>query len=88
MTGESWSSENIVISTNDIASTREITCQGAGWALLPLYAVDKELKNGRLKLILDHQFEQEKYGVWKLRTRQHLATHFLNACEWFKLLQC
>lgn len=84
VTGMNWDSKNIVIHTNDIATAREIALQSKGWALLPEYAIRAELKNNHLKPVLNKAFDQEKYGVWFLRSRVHLEKDFKNACEWLR----
>lgn len=57
---------------NDIATTREACVQGVGWALLPVYAIKKELEQGKLQKIEGKIFGKSKYGVWWLRSRTHL----------------
>ncbi|MEK6774582.1 MAG: LysR family transcriptional regulator [Bdellovibrionota bacterium] len=82
--GMNWDSGNIVIHTNDIATAREMALQSIGWALLPEYAIRSELKSNLLKPLLNKTFDQEKYGVWFMRSRVHLEKDFKNACEWLK----
>ncbi len=74
--------ENIVVHTNDIASARTMATEGIGWALLPEYAVHTEIKKNLLKEIFKQKFDQEKYGVWRLRTRHHIQNDFELACQW------
>ena len=63
---------NIEARFNDIATTREVCVQGAGWALLPAYAIKREIEAGKLQKIDDKAFGKSKYGVWWLRSRPHL----------------
>lgn len=81
-----WDSSNIVIRTNDIASARAMALEGIGWALLPEYAIRTELKEKLLKPIYDQVFDQEKYGIWRLRTRTHLEKDFTIASQWLENL--
>lgn len=57
---------------NDIATTREVCTQGSGWALLPAYAIKRELESGKLQKIDEKFFGKSRYGVWSLRSRSHL----------------
>ncbi|MDA8792101.1 LysR family transcriptional regulator [Bacteriovoracaceae bacterium] len=60
---------NVIASFNDIATTREVCLHSVGWALLPQYSVQKELKEEKLIKIKSHQWETTKYGVWWSRER-------------------
>lgn len=74
----------IVIRTNDIASARSMAIQGIGWALLPEYAVRHEFEEGLLRLLFEEKNSEEKYGVWRLRSRSQLDSDYLRAIEWLK----
>lgn len=67
---------------NDIATTREVCVQGAGWALLPAYAIRRELETGKLQKIDDRAFGKSKYGVWWLRSRPHLKSTCESLIQW------
>ncbi len=72
----------VLLQANDIASIRTICLQGIGWALLPKYSVQEELKAGSLVLCHGKKYESERYGVWRLRSRKHLTTDFESAGRW------
>lgn len=84
VTGMNWDLGNTAFHTNDIATARELALQGVGWALLPEYAILLELRDNLLKPLVNKKFDQEKYGVWFMRSRVHLEKDFLNACEWLR----
>lgn len=67
---------------NDIATTREVCMQGTGWALLPAYAIKKELEDGKLQKIDEKIFGKSKYGVWWLRSRTHLKETSDSLIHW------
>lgn len=73
--------------SNDIASIRAMCVQGAGWALLPKYAVQDELDSDQLIRCSNVHYAAEKYGVWRLRSRNHLTSEFEAACNWLKAIQ-
>ena len=77
----------VLLQTNDIASARAMCLQGIGWALLPKYSVQEELNAGSLKLCHPQQYERERYGVWRLRSRKHLITDFTSACNWLSSIK-
>jgi DNA-binding transcriptional LysR family regulator len=85
--GIHWDSIHTIVSTNDIASARTMALQGIGWALLPVYAMKTELEKKQLIQIHDRSFDQEKYGVWRLRTRSHLDKDYSRAVEWMQSLE-
>lgn len=78
--------KNIFISTNDIASARAMCVEGLGWALLPVYSITQEIKEGALKVIQPFVYSNEQYGVWKLRSRIQLNDEFIALEKWFKNL--
>ena len=59
---------------NDIGLTRTTCANGLGWALLPEYSVQKELKSGEL-VRLSSAYYSTSYGVWWLRSRAGLRPH-------------
>ncbi|MNL44092.1 LysR substrate binding domain protein [compost metagenome] len=67
---------------NDIATTRAVCTQGLGWALLPAYAIKKELNAGTLVQIDQKAYGKSKYGVWWLRSRPHLKDVSENLIRW------
>lgn len=73
---------NIEARFNDIAMTREVCMQGSGWALLPGYAIKRELESGKLQKIDDKVFGKSKYGVWWLRSRSHLKGNCESLIKW------
>jgi len=75
-------SMNISASFNDIATTRSSCEQGLGWALLPKYTVDLELKSGKLVEIPVVGAGESKYGVWWLRGRKYLEPSALKLRDW------
>ncbi|MBX3034571.1 MAG: LysR family transcriptional regulator [Bdellovibrionaceae bacterium] len=64
---------NVLASFNDIATTRRACEKGAGWALLPSYAVRLELESGTLEQIPSAGGGESNYGVWWLRGRKYLG---------------
>jgi DNA-binding transcriptional LysR family regulator len=68
--------------TNDIATAKNLCLAGHGWALLPKYSIAKEIKSKRLKVIGDFVFEEEKFGVWALRTRVNLTPFYDQTISW------
>jgi DNA-binding transcriptional LysR family regulator len=73
---------NVLSSFNDIATTRAACEQGVGWALLPRYTVDLELKTGKLVEIEAVGAGESKYGVWWLRGRRYLAPSAHKLRDW------
>lgn len=56
----------------DLATTRAAAVAGLGWALLPLFAVEDELEDGRLKTICAGPTAGEKLILASLRNRHDL----------------
>jgi DNA-binding transcriptional LysR family regulator len=75
---------NITTRSNDIATTRSLCLSGIGWALLPIYTVQEELKSGKLQIVQDLVFNGEQFGVWYLRDRKSLKKFYLLLIEWMK----
>ena len=79
---KSENSMHVFASFNDIATTRSACLQSAGWALLPRYAVNDEIKSGELVEIEAIGAGQSKYGVWWLRGRKYLEPSAMKIREW------
>jgi DNA-binding transcriptional LysR family regulator len=73
---------NVSASFNDIATTRAACLNNAGWALLPLYAVQKELDDKTLILLDIPDITGSNYGVWWLRSRKFLEPAALKLKNW------
>lgn len=56
-------------SFNDIATARAACVAGNGWALLPKYSVQQELKNNLLVKVEEKMWSTTKYGIWWSRDR-------------------
>jgi len=69
---------------SDIQTLREACILGYGWAILPKYAVKKELKEKILKEVSGLNIEDEKFGVWWLRERKSLEPWIKKATKWLK----
>ncbi len=69
---------------NDIASIREACCAGIGWAVLPGYAVRRELDQGLLREIPGWPIEPENFGVWWIRGRRWLDPIAKECIRWLK----
>jgi DNA-binding transcriptional LysR family regulator len=76
--------EQVIAYFNDIASTRAACCAGRGWALLPRYAVQDELGQGKLQQLERFRIEPERFGVWWLRERKWLEPWVGRALTWLK----
>jgi DNA-binding transcriptional LysR family regulator len=67
---------------NDIASVREACSAGLGWAVLPTYAVRRELDAGVLVALPGYEVPEEHFGVWWLRERPALETWVERSVAW------
>jgi DNA-binding transcriptional LysR family regulator len=85
--GEMGRQVTVLLQSNDIASIRTMCLEGVGWALLPKYSVQKELDEGLLKPCQAQRYESDRYGVWRLRSRKHLAADFTSACKWLSSIK-
>ncbi len=66
---------NVVGYFNDLAAIRVTCCAGLGWAILPEYAVRREVKAGLLTRVDLERVRGDKFGVWWLRgARTHEDT--------------
>lgn len=73
---------NVSASFNDIATTRAACLNDAGWALLPQYAVQKELDNKTLVQLDIQDITGSNYGVWWLRSRKFLEPTAIKLKNW------
>lgn len=76
--------KNISPKTNDIATAKNLCINSEGWALLPNYTVKKELDSGELIIFQDLTFNQEKFGVYRLRHRKELQSIYEKAISWLE----
>jgi DNA-binding transcriptional LysR family regulator len=67
---------------NDIASIREACLAGLGWAVLPVYAVRRELDAESLKRISGWNIQQEQFGVWWVRGQTSIEPWVKRAIAW------
>jgi DNA-binding transcriptional LysR family regulator len=72
------------VAFNDIASTREAAVAGIGWAILPSYAVAREVESGALIEIKGARIAPERFGVWWLATRPGLQPWVQRAEAWLR----
>ena len=73
---------NIAAMFNDIATARASCLSSFGWALLPRYAVEAEIKTNKLIIIEEKSRGISKYGVWWLRNRSFQPDMIKNICSW------
>ena len=64
--------ENRVARFSTIASTRSAAICGMGWAVLPSYTIQDELKNGELVSISTPKLLHEQFGVWWSRDNREI----------------
>lgn len=76
--------QNVLASFNDIATTRAACEEGLGWALLPQYAVRKELEAKSLVHLTLKEEGRSNYGIWWLRGRKHLDGPTTLLSKWLK----
>lgn len=69
---------------NDIASAREAAAAGLGWAVLPAYAVAREIARGELAVVEGWQIRPERFGVWWLATRPAVLPWVDRAEGWLR----
>lgn len=81
---ESENRLSVAASFNDIATTRAACIAGAGWSLLPRYAVREEVQQGKLVVIEEKKSGLAHYGLWWARSRS-LAPEATSALmRWLK----
>ena len=73
---------NVTASFNDIATTRAACLNHSGWALLPQYAVQKELNEKTLMQLDIPDITGSNYGIWWLRSRKFLEPSAMNLKNW------
>jgi DNA-binding transcriptional LysR family regulator len=73
---------NVVGYFNDLAAIRETCCAGLGWAVLPDYAVQREVKAGLLIRIDLEQVRGDSFGVWWLRGAKVHEDTIQRAIRW------
>jgi DNA-binding transcriptional LysR family regulator len=69
---------------NDIASTREAAVARLGWAILPSYAVAREIRGRALVAVEGWKIAPERFGVWWLATRPGIQPWVRRAEEWLR----
>ncbi len=74
---------------SDIASQREAALMGFGWAIIPYYAVAREIEKDELVIIPGKKFEEENYGVWWARSKSkpEVLEIIEKAKNWLKTLE-
>jgi DNA-binding transcriptional LysR family regulator len=75
---------NVIASFNDIATTRSACLEGFAWALLPRYAVQKELDSKSLVQIEYPDVGYSSYGIWWVRSRKSIEASALKLKDWVK----
>jgi DNA-binding transcriptional LysR family regulator len=75
---------NIIAYFNDISTTRAACLTGAGWALLPRYAVKNEVDAKQLYILREKPGGQSRYGVWWSRSRFTNKDTITKMCDWLK----
>ena len=75
---------NIVATFNDIAAIREACVSGLGWAVLPLYAVRRELQSRALTQLPLWKIRNERFGVWWMSGRTDLEPWIERASRWLE----
>lgn len=77
---------NVVAQFNDIGVVAEACRLGMGWAVLPRYAVRKELEAGQLVVISAGEIAQESLGVWWTAGRTTLQPWVERSLRWLKTI--
>lgn len=78
---------NVTASFNDIATTRAACLNSAGWALLPQYAVQKELDEKSLVQLDIPEIAGSNYGIWWLRSRKFLEPSAMKMKDWLSTVK-
>ena len=73
---------HVVAAFNDIAVIREACSAGMGWAVLPVYAIQPELRSRSLKTVEGWKIQDERFGVWWLRGRPSIEDWVTRAVKW------
>jgi DNA-binding transcriptional LysR family regulator len=75
-------------SFNDIASVREACLAGHGWAVLPTYAVSRELARGELRAVgTSRAIRAEKFGDWWVGRRASVLPWVERATAWLQKIE-
>ncbi len=69
---------------SDFAAMREACCAGFGWAVLPRYMVQRELRAGLLIELHTQPILPDRYGVWWLRESSLNEATIQRAAAWLK----
>jgi len=72
----------LAAASNDIASVREAALAGVGWAVLPAYAVAREIAAGALVELRGWEIRPERFGVWWLASRSSVDPWVARAVAW------
>jgi len=75
---------NVQAVFSDLSCLREACIASLGWAVMPRYAVMRELESGQLKEVPSSKLAHRMYGVWWLRTGQVLSEQVTRATQWLK----
>ncbi len=67
---------------NDLAAIREACCAGLGWAVLPEYVAQREIKAGLLVRVDIERIRGDKFGVWWLRGSRTYEDTIHRAMSW------
>ncbi|MBK6695391.1 MAG: substrate-binding domain-containing protein [Myxococcales bacterium] len=73
---------NVRATFNDVASVREACSAALGWAVLPTYAVRRELDLGTLVALGGFEVPEEHFGVFWLRERPALEVWVERCVAW------
>jgi DNA-binding transcriptional LysR family regulator len=74
--------ENVFASFNDIACVREACVAALGWAVLPAYAVRREIDARSLRAVEGWTIRDEAFGVYWLAARRDVEPWVRRAVEW------
>lgn len=78
----SYDVPHVLASFNDIATIREAAIAGLGWAVLPTYAIRRELDAGTLRAMPGWKIRNERFGIWWLRERTDMQPWIQRATVW------
>jgi len=77
--------ENIAARFNDLSALREACVASMGWAILPVYTVQRELQSGALvQLPCARPIATDYFGVWWLRGSSALEPLIKRAEAWLR----
>ena len=72
------------ITVSELNSLREALVHGFGWSFLPAYSVQRELREGTLKVIPGFNIEPMYFGVWWNKNSKPEATLLEFCVQWLK----